>query len=228
VNATTATHKHWRQLSKAPTFLLTYGGTFHGLMNNCGFDMPTAKAIEKSYHELYVESDQYVESRLQQAAIEGYVDCAFGLRVRTPLLARTILNNSKTPYEAAAESRTAGNALGQSWCQLNNRAAIAFMERVWASEYRYDILPIAAIHDANYFLVRNKVEVVKYVNDHYIHEMFWQDNPEIAHDSVHLGGELDVCLDSWASPVTIPNHASSETIKDICLSGIEKMLAEGK
>jgi hypothetical protein len=43
INSIDPKYKKLRQTSKAPTFLLTYGGTFHGLMNNCGFDKETAE-----------------------------------------------------------------------------------------------------------------------------------------------------------------------------------------
>ena len=37
---------HLRQDSKAPTFALTYQGTYITLMNKCGFPEPKARAIE--------------------------------------------------------------------------------------------------------------------------------------------------------------------------------------
>lgn len=83
---------------------------------------------------------------MNQAAIDGYVTCAFGLRVRTPILAQTVRNSSKTPKEAEAEGRTAGNALGQSWCLLNNRAGIEFNNKVRNSIYANFIKPCAQIH----------------------------------------------------------------------------------
>lgn len=58
------------------------------------------------------------------------MEVAFGLRVRTPLLKQVVFGARGMPYEAAAEGRTAGNALGQSYGLLNNRAAVAFMKRV--------------------------------------------------------------------------------------------------
>lgn len=105
-----------------------------------------AKSLEANYHNMYKESDAYTADKISQACMDGYVTCAFGLRVRTPLLAQSILGTSKTLQEASGEGRTAGNALGQSWCALNCRAAVGFMQKVHSSPYRYDILPIAMIH----------------------------------------------------------------------------------
>lgn len=185
------------------------------LVKNLGFSEKEAKEIEKAYHDLYKVSDEWVKAKMDQASKDGYVDVAFGLRVRTPLLGQVLRGHRTTPYQAEAEARTAGNALGQSYGLLNNRAANAFMEKVWASPYKHDILPIALIHDAIYLLVRDNIEVVKWVNDNLIAEMQWQELPEIQHDTVKLGAELDLFWPSWADDVTIPNQASKEEIRSL-------------
>jgi DNA polymerase-1 len=216
VNTIKKTHPELRQDSKGPTFLLTYGGTYHGMMNNLGWPEDKSKAIEENYHELYKVSDQYVQDRLKQASKDGFVEVAFGLRVRTPLLKQVVFGGHKMPYEAAAEGRTAGNALGQSYGLLNNRAAVAFFKKVWASKYRYDILPIALIHDAIYILIRDNVEIVEWANNHLIGEMRWQNLPEIQHPTVKLGAALDLFWPSWANATTLPNEASQKTIVEMC------------
>ena len=112
---------------------------------------------------MYKVSDHWVQDRLEEASKTGYVELAFGLRLRTPLLSKTVFGSSSVPYEAKAEGRTAGNALGQSYGLLNNRAAIDFMNKVWNSEFKHDIRPIAMIHDAIYLLVKDSLEVVEWV-----------------------------------------------------------------
>lgn len=216
VNSISETHKHLRQKSKNPTFALTYQGTAHTLINTLGFEEEEAKMIEKNYHELYKVSDEYIQKRLEQASKDGYVSVAFGLRLRTPLLAQVVWNSSKVPFEATAEGRTAGNAMGQSYGLLNNRAAIEFMQKVWDSEYRYDILPVALIHDAIYILVKNDACIVEWANKELIKSMQWQELPEIQHDTVKLGAALDIYWPNWANAVTLPNNADRETIKNLC------------
>ena len=213
INSIKKKYPEFRQNSKAPTFLLTYGGTYHGLIKNCGFSKEEALVIESRYHDLYKESDDYVAARLREASKVGYVDVAFGLRVRTPLLKQVMWETKTIPYEAAAEGRTAGNALGQSYGLLNTRAANAFMKRVWASENRYKVLPIAQIHDAQYYLIRNDPVVIKWVNNNLIEEMEWQDLPEITHPTVRLGAALDLFVEGWHEPITLPNRCSLEHIK---------------
>lgn len=223
INSIKYLYKAIRDLSKAPTFLLTYGGTWRGLMKNCGFSEEEAKRIETNFHELYKESDDYTNARIQQASIDGYVELAFGLRLRTPLLKQSILGTSSTLYQAESEARTAANALGgQSYGLLNNRAAVGFMKRVWASKWRYDIKPVALIHDAIYLMIKDDIECLEWVNRVLIEEMSWQDLPELKHDVVKLSAELDVFYKSWNQPITLANNLTKEEIYQTIQQGMDK------
>lgn len=161
-------------------------------------------------------------AKLNQACRDGYVTVAFGLRVRTPLLAQVIRGTSKTPHEAEAEGRTAGNALGQSWCLLNSRAGAEFMGKVRAGDRRTDIRPCAQIHDAQYYLVRDDVEAVAYVNQHLVQAVQWQDHPDIWHDQVKLGGEVSIFYPNWAKEIVLPNGADETTIPQIIEEALSK------
>lgn len=224
INSIQDKYKKLRQESKAPTFLLTYGGSYIGLMQNCGFSEEKAKLIESKYHELYAVSDEWVASKLEQASKDGYITAAFGLRVRTPMLHKVVWNTSKTPYEAQAEGRTAGNALGQSWGTLNNRAANEFMERVWNSPYAELIKPCGQIHDSQYYLIPDDIEIVKWVNDNLVECVQWQDHPDIWHEEVKLGGEFGIFYPSWANEISLKNGASIEEIRSTCTEGYDKYL----
>lgn len=185
-------------------------------MNNCGFSESEAKQIEHNFHEAYKVSKQWIETKINEILTTGYATGAFGLRVRCPVLAYSLLNSKKTPYKALAEARTAGNMLsGQSYCMLNNRAVNEFMDRVYKSEYRNDIKPVCLIHDASYYLVRNNVNVIKWVNDNLIDCMAWQELDEIKHDKVKMEAELDIYYPTWADAITLPNNISKEQIKQI-------------
>lgn len=201
-----------RGLSKAPTFAMTYQGTYVTLMKNCGFSEEQAKDVEKRYHELYKVSTEWINKKLDQASIDGYVTGAFGLRVRTPLLKQVIRGTTKTPYEAEAEGRTAGNALGQSWCLLNTRAASEFMGKVRASKYASLIKPCAQIHDAQYYLIPEDLGALMFVNEHLVEAVKWQDHPDIAHPDVGLGGEVSVFYPHWGNEIEIPNGATEEQV----------------
>ena len=212
INSIEVMYEALRQRSKGPTFALTYQGTAHTLVNNLGFSKAEAKEIEANYHELYKVSDEWVQTKLIQATKDGYVTGAFGLRLRTPLLAKTILNTRHTPFEAQAEGRTAGNALGQSYGLLNNRAANEFMDKVHASAYRYTILPIAHIHDAQYYMVKTDPALIHWLNINLVDSMSWQDLPELEDDDVKLGASLEVFYPSMGSKIKINNNATQEEI----------------
>lgn len=212
INSIESKYKDLRQESKAPTFALTYQGTYITLMKNCGFSEEKAKMVEAKYHEMYRVSTEWVQAKLNQAAKDGYVTTAFGLRVRTPLLAQVIRGNSKTPYEAEAEGRTAGNALGQGWCLLNSRAWVEFMEKVRDSDQRLNIRPCAQIHDAGYALIRDDMDTVLYMNEHLVSAVNWNDHPDIYHPDVGLGGNLSLFYPTWATEIEIENGATAEEI----------------
>jgi len=213
-----------RKESKTPTFLLTYGGTHHGLMSNLGMDETTAMGIYNNYHNLYSESDQWVEKKIDGAIKDGFVQVAFGLKVRTPLLGQ-VVNRMTMPYSAQKESRTAGNALGQSYGLLNNRAAVEFMQRVWDSEYKNDIHIISLIHDAIYLLWPDDAKITLWVNQNLTECMSWQELPEIQHETVKLNAELDIFYPSWKYGMTIPNDCDEETLYK-CIKQHQKELED--
>ena len=223
INSIEIAYKDFRQDSKAPTFALTYQGTYKTLMVNCGFSETKAKSVEKKYQELYAVSIQWVQDKLDQASKDGYVTVAFGLRVRTPLLHQVIRGTSRTPYEAEAEGRTAGNALGQSWCLLNTRASVEFMGKVRDSDFRLDIRPCAHIHDAQYMLIRDSISAVLYTNEHLVKAVQWQDHPDIVHDQVKLGGELSIFYPDWSKEAVLPNGSTEQEICEIIDSHIKSV-----
>lgn len=223
INSIADRYPKQRQDSKAPTFALTYLGTWRTLMVNCGFTEEVAKAIEANFHKLYEQSGKWVADKLDQASIDGYVTLAFGLRLRTPMLKKSVLGSKYTPSQVAAESRTAGNAVsGQSYGLLNSRAGVDFQNRCMASVERLNVRPCAAIHDANYAIIRNNLKTVEWVNRELGDCVKWQELPEIWHEEVKLFGELDVFYPTWADGITLNNGAS---IKEIHSTIKEKISA---
>lgn len=215
INSIKSRYKALRQSSKPITFALTYQGTWHTLMEKCKMPKEEAKRIEKTYHELYSVSDKWVQGRLNQAGKDGYVTGAFGLRVRTPLLQQVLRGIKVTPKEADAEARTAGNALGQSWCLLNSRAASEFMAKVRDSKYATRIRPCAQIHDAQYYLVDDDIDLILWINENLVQAVKWQEHPDIAHDKVKLGGNLSIFYPDWAHEIELPNDITKEQLVEI-------------
>jgi DNA polymerase-1 len=220
INSIEQKYPELRQDSKGPTFLLTYMGTWRGLKKNFGFSTIQAQEIEEKYHELYKVSDQWVKDRLKEASKTGYVELAFGLKLRTPMLTRVVYGSSSIPYQAHQEEKTAGNALGQSYGLLNSHSANLFMQRVWDSDYAECILPGMQVHDSQYYMIRNTFECLKWVNDNLIECMEWNKLAPIQHPTVKLGATLELYHRSWAEKISIPNRASIATIRQTVRDGI--------
>ena len=70
--------------------------------------------------------------------------------------------------------------------------------------------------DAQYFMVRNTLGIMKWVNDELVKCVQWQDLPEIQHPEVKLSGEVDIFYPTWAEKHTIPNHASYQELVEKC------------
>lgn len=200
INQIATKYRHLRQESKSCTYALTYQGTAFTLQQTLGFPPEKAKQIEEGFHKLYEASTVWVNGKLDEAARVGYITGAFGLKLRTPLLK----SKQGSIAQLSAERRTAGNALGQSWGLLNSRAMNEVMTAA-RKEYPLDIYPVAAIHDACYYMVRNDMEIIKWLNQKTIKAAAWQELPEIKHDLVHLSGALDVFFPDWSVGITLPS-----------------------
>jgi len=203
-----------RQQSKGPTFALQYMGTAYTLHKRGGFPMDKALAIEAGFRDLYAVSEQFNASNTEFMQKHGFIECAFGLKLRTPIISRCILGTSKTPYAAEAEARSANNAVTQSWGMLLNRAIIATDNRIEAAGYATDIFPINMIHDAGYFLVRDTPEHVQFLNQVLIEEMEWNDIDTIRSTDVPMKASLEIGK-SWDKLHAIPNNAPLEKIINV-------------
>lgn len=206
INSIPKKYKTLRQASKPVTFALQYQGTHYTLMKNSGFSEEEAIEIEANYHNSYKESKKWLDSEISKAMKCGYVIGAFGLKIRTPILQQTVSTSKKQLSIAKAEARTAGNAIQQSWCLLNNRALTEFLRKLRKSEYATRIRPCALIHDALYFLVDNDPEVVLWLNEHLIECIRWNKHPAIYDPDVGLEGELSLFVPTWNDEITLPNN----------------------
>lgn len=198
-----------RQKAKAPSFALTYQGTWRTIQRTLGCSPKKAQEIEMNYKKLYPGLEEFSRKNMEHAQKYGYVKCAFGLKLRTPRLANAY-GRELTP-EQETEGRSCSNAVTQSWGLLMNRALIEFRSIVEASEYRDSIRFSNTIHDAGYILLKNDVDVIKFANDAFIKCMLWQEDPLIASLEVKMGAELDLGK-SWDKQYTLPNNSTREEI----------------
>jgi len=208
--------KDIRDQAKAPSFALQYGGTWKTLVTNIGLPEDVARAIEIGYHELYSGLGDFTKKNTEFGSEHGFVECAFGLRLRTPILAKTLVGKESTPYEAASEGRSASNAVTQSWGQLMNRALIATEKRLKGSGFEDKIFAANTIHDAGYFIIKNEPEVIKWLNDTLTEEMRWNAHPSIYSEEVLMEAELDIGK-SWDKQYTLKNHLSVKEIEEFLI-----------
>lgn len=212
INSIQKKHKFLRQNSKPVTFALQYQGTHYTLMKNSGFSEEEAIEIERNYHESYKESKKWLDKEINKARKYGFVIGAFGLKIRTPILHQTVGGIKKELPIAKAEARTAGNAIQQSWCLLNNRALTEFLRKLRKSEYATRIRPCALIHDALYFLVDNDPDVVIWLNDNLIPCLNWNNHPAIYDPDVGLEGELSLFVPTWNNEIPLPNNITKDEL----------------
>lgn len=218
INSIKKRYKSLRQESKGYTFALTYQCIAKTLEVKFGCSKEKAERIYNAFHQLYHMSDEWVMSKMQTAFTKGYVECAFGLRLRTPKMSKSLQSDIKTNFSVGEEFRTAANALGQSYGLLNSRSGVEFNSGVRNnpnSKIRLGIRPICQIHDAQYFIIKDDPDVFLYCNEGLIKADSWQELDEIKHPDVHLGGELSIFYPSWGEELVIPNHISKKELLDL-------------
>jgi len=211
-----------RKNSKPTTFALQFFGNYKTLMNNQGYSEEKSKRLVDAFHKLYAKYFETINDILDQGMKDGYVTVAFGLRIDTPAMAKSIANTSVTPATVDAERRSVGNAISQSYGQMNTKAADDFMRRVWASKYRYTVHMQNVIHDAIYTFGPSDLECVKWVNDNLIECMCMQTDPHIQHPDVGLEAELDIFYPTWADSFTVPNSATEQEIQECIKQALTK------
>lgn len=214
INSIQTKYKDLRQASKQISFALQYGSTAKGLEVNAGLSPEDALKIYNRYHNLYKVSLEWKESKLRQAYIDGYITTGFGLRVRTNFLKGKQYKLDRKGLEGA-EARTAGNALGQGWGVLNDRAMNEVMEQVDLLGLSNSILPINRIHDACYYLVRNDIDILLKLNELCVKAAYWNDHPDIYHPIVSLGGQLEIFYPDWSNPLTLPETCTEEQLLEL-------------
>ena len=136
-------------------------------------------------------------------------------------MAQTI-GDYKKNHKAAAEARTAGNALGQGWGLLNDRAMNAVMETVNNSKFRGMVHPCGKIHDACYYVLDNNAELVSWFNNLVCKEAQWQDHPDIYHPEVGISGNLDIFYPTWADPITLPDNINQVELVNLMNTKVKK------
>lgn len=66
--------------------------------------------------------------------------------------------------------------------------------------------------DATYFLIKDDIDLVLWLNTNLVKFIQWQEDPVIAHPQVHLEGELSIYYPDWSNEITIPNGCTKEEL----------------
>lgn len=199
INSIPQKYPDLRQDSKAYTFKKNYGGFIGG-----------DGRIDKNYDKMYEVTHQYKDFIINQATAKGYLDVAFGLRVRTPLIYG---KNSKYLFGLeAGEARTAYNADSQSFAALTNRALIDFKQRLLKEprELQESVLLLNSIYDAIYILMKEDPDVVAWVNTNLVEAMSWQG--EGLESPVKISAELEIGKD-WYNLTELPHNIKADEIE---------------
>lgn len=199
-----------RAKAKAPSFSLQYGGGPGKIQRLLACSKDRAKQVYDAYHNLYSGLAVFAKQNEMHARNKGYVTCAFGLRLRTPVLKREAAKE-RLSEAGSSEARSSSNAVTQSWGMLTNRAIAEFEEIIKNSEFSKQVRFCNTIHDAIYLLVKKDPKVVKFVNDTLIKCMEWQEGI-VKSEEVKLGAELDIGI-SWDKQYTLSNWMSEEDIE---------------
>lgn len=207
--------KKYRQLSKSVTFAALYGGTWRTFMINSGFPEHEAKMIDRNYHKLYKQSDDWMNKQIEEVTNKGYATLAFGVRLRAPILHSTILGTSITPKEAEREKRTVSNAVGgQSYGLLNSRLSFMLEREIRKAGYEEDIWVCNNIHDAVYVVCRSKLGIIYWLNNVMPKLGEWSDLPELYDPEIKLSGKLGLFHPSWAYEIELEPYISKQEIKE--------------
>ena len=193
-----------RAKSKSPSFAMAYGSGAGKVKDLLKCTKAEAEAVFEGYHKLYRDTAIYAERNIEKAKAQGYINGAFGLKLRTPGI------RSRDRIKVGSEGRSLNNMTIQSYGLLMNRAGIGFQKAIEDDNMINDVLLINQIHDALYGLVRNTPENVKWLNDNLIECMVEDYVPD---QEIKLEAELDLGP-SWDVQTTIKNNLSLQEIKE--------------
>jgi len=196
-----------------------YGGGAGKIMQVLKCKKSRAAEISEAYDLLYSGLGAFSKKQEMHGRTNGYIECAFGLRLKTPKLGKRGPNEfmdrngnpKRLTQDQSSEARSGGNAATQSYGMLINRAAVELDQRTETSDFVDDIKLTNTIHDAIYGLVKNTPEAIKFVNDNLIDCMAWQDDPALK-SNIKLEAEVDFGP-SWDKQYTMKNDISIDEVK---------------
>lgn len=216
INSIAEVYEALRQKSKAPTFALNYGGTYLTLHKNSGIPIDEAMSIEEGHKEMYKVLHAWGEENKLLMTQQGYITGAYGLKIRTPMLAKSLINAKVTPSIVKAEFRSGNNAVTQSHGLMTTVAGTKFKEMLDDSIFRDNVLIINFIHDAVYLLIKEDLATIQWVNEKLIECMVnaGDEQVEAGKHIVPIEANLDIGK-TWADQHQLPNRMTNNELREI-------------
>lgn len=183
-----------RQLSKAPTFKLAYGG--YPDADKGG--VITQEVFDNYHNVLYPGITDYRENYvLPSAKRDGYIHLGLGCRIYTDNPGKQI--------------RTLNNATVQFWSILTLIAINEFNHRIREEKLEEHVQVTSTIYDSIYTQNTKDAEILKWVNDNLVELLCVQYlTEEIVPNAA--AGEIGL---NWADLHKVKNGASTEDIQEI-------------
>lgn len=202
VNSIQTEAKDLRQMSKAPSFALQYGGGIQPIMKALSCSEAKAQEIYDAYWGLYPELKDYSDATEQMAEDKGYVTGFFGLKLRAANI------KAKDNKARSKEVRTLNNMRSQSSAMLVTTALDKTQEWIETEDLIDDVMQNATVHDSIYGIVKEDANIIAELNKVLIGNMCVKYDGMIVENlaSLELGR-------SWKDLTEIPNNITSDEVQ---------------
>lgn len=188
-----------RQAGKPISFGLAYGAYPPKVAASVKIPIAEAEALFNAYHnDLYPGVTRYREEYVLKTVLEeGYIHLGLGFRMY-----------SDNPHN---DIRTLNNGTCQFWSILTTLAINKLHQLIDKEGYSNDIFVTSTIYDSIYFVVRDSIPIIKWLNDTLIPVM---EKDFMVDQEVKNSADLEIGPD-WAHLHRLPINASEKEVKEV-------------
>lgn len=178
---------------------LAYGAYPPKVAASAKLPLSEAEDIFDSYHNrLFPGITKYRnEHVLAKSKEQGYLHLGLGFRIYTD--------------DPDGDIRTVANATCQFWSVLSILAINKLHQMIDEAGYQEDIIVTATIYDSIYFIVRDDVNIIKWLNDRIV-PIMEQDFME--NQTLHNSADLEIGP-NWSELYHLDHNISTQEIKEV-------------